>query len=318
MSLSIIIPAHNEAGQIERTLESVLNNGLDFQNTEIVVVGSDCTDDTMCIAEQVLEQDERVRESQLLESGRGKQIAQNIGVAVARGSSIVCHDADVITDTGTFSLMYETLENRPEVKLVGSLIIANVDELPTSSSVLAKVVHSSDIIRRGCLGVRKSVSGGCFGFSTNDGVVFPNSATPDDLWISADIADRYGLEAIEIFMRKRTHATPAQNWHDYIARKSRDSAGFRLLETEFPELAYTVRYVTDYIESNRSSIEIDRRWAEECSNNGINLEELLPAIDMVGLIVKNQQQQTVDDLVNRAGTWEVLKSTKSGALQPVK
>ncbi len=309
MSLSIIIPAHNEAGQIEHTLNSILNNGLNFDETEVIVVGSNCSDDTLGIAERVLDEDCRVKEHQILESGIGQQVAQNVGIAAARASFVISHDADVVSDPGTISQLHKTLEENPEVKLVGPLVVMDSKELPVDFPLLSKVMLR-ETIRRGCLGTRKSVTGGCFGFSVDAEVVFPVSSTPNDSWISADIVHRYGLEGVRILMNKRTQSTPPQNWLDYISTKSRYNAGFGLLELEFPELAYTVQLVTEYIEKNRSREEIDRRWAEECARNGIDLVNLFPTLEKINRIVKNLEQITIDDLVGRAGTWDVIKSTK--------
>ena len=51
VTVTVLIPAHNEAGCIEATLESLLSQS--HPPEKIVVVADNCTDDTVSIARRV-------------------------------------------------------------------------------------------------------------------------------------------------------------------------------------------------------------------------------------------------------------------------
>jgi dolichyl-phosphate beta-glucosyltransferase len=100
-SLSIVIPAYNEAERLPGTLASILSY-LDQQpyDAEVIVVDDGSTDGTARIAEQTLP---RARGFVLWEQHRGKGATVRAGMLAARGERILFMDADLavpITETG--------------------------------------------------------------------------------------------------------------------------------------------------------------------------------------------------------------------------
>lgn len=87
--LSIIIPAHNEAAVVERTLSSILANKVD-RPVQIVVVANGCTDDTAAVVRTF---GDRV---ELVETPVGsKTHALNLGDRVAKYDLRAYLDADI-------------------------------------------------------------------------------------------------------------------------------------------------------------------------------------------------------------------------------
>src|SRR6185503_20147379 len=87
--LSIIIPAHNEASVVARTLNSILTNKLD-RPLQIIVVANGCTDTT---AEVVRKFGDKV---ELVETPVGSKVhALNLGDRVARYDLRAYLDADI-------------------------------------------------------------------------------------------------------------------------------------------------------------------------------------------------------------------------------
>lgn len=309
MNSSIIIPAHNEAGVISRTLESVLSSNLDSRHTEVIVVASDCTDNTLDVAAAYFAERPTVLEQQYIEAGRGQQTALNAGILAARGETIICLDADVTVDPDTLAAMHQSLKREQATKLVGSLVLYNANELPLQPESLGKVLHAESLRKRS-LGVRKSVQGGCLGFNSSDNFLFPESVTPNDVWISAMVADRYGLDSIDILMDKNTYSTPPQNWSDYIALRSRYAVAHLLLSQEYPDLYYTVNQVTDFIEADRKRCDVDKIWQQKCAAEGINLLGLLPLIKTIDRLVGDMVGSVSQELTETNGIWEPITSTK--------
>src|SRR5688500_17813030 len=87
--LSIIIPAHNEASVVERTLKSILANRVD-RPVQIIVVANGCTDGTEAVVRKLAEQVE------LVETPVGSKVhALNLGDRKAKYDLRAYLDADI-------------------------------------------------------------------------------------------------------------------------------------------------------------------------------------------------------------------------------
>lgn len=99
-SLSIIVPARDEAAAIEEALQRML--GLDYPDYEVIAVNDRSTDGTGAIMDRVAAQvGDRLRVvhiQQLPEGWLGKNHAMSVGVSQARGEFILLTDGDVMFD----------------------------------------------------------------------------------------------------------------------------------------------------------------------------------------------------------------------------
>lgn len=98
--LSIIVPARNEARQIEDCVRSLLAQN--YPSFEVIVVDDESTDDTARIVERIAAEDSRLRlvkGAPLPASGWvGKPWALVQGERAARGDWFLCTDADTMHD----------------------------------------------------------------------------------------------------------------------------------------------------------------------------------------------------------------------------
>lgn len=107
--LSVVIPAHNEAGCIQATLDRLTErleaSGIDH---EIIVVNDHSTDDTAQILERVKARAARVRGVENLQDG-GFGWAVRTGIAAARGDAIAIYMADASDRPEDLVRFYETM-----------------------------------------------------------------------------------------------------------------------------------------------------------------------------------------------------------------
>ncbi len=111
--VSIVIPARNEAADIERALSSVLH--LDYPNREIIVVNDRSTDNTATILHRLQAQhsDLRVLTIKHLPTGwLGKNYALFTGATTATGDLLLFTDADVVFSTMALKKAVGVLETK--------------------------------------------------------------------------------------------------------------------------------------------------------------------------------------------------------------
>jgi cellulose synthase/poly-beta-1,6-N-acetylglucosamine synthase-like glycosyltransferase len=92
-SMTVIIAAHNEQGNIRARLENVLAAAPDGSDIEVIVMSDNSTDQTLDLARAFAERDKRVSVFETA-GARGKSAAHNQGVARAHGKILVFTDAE--------------------------------------------------------------------------------------------------------------------------------------------------------------------------------------------------------------------------------
>jgi glycosyltransferase involved in cell wall biosynthesis len=112
--VSIIIPAHNEANVLSRTLDAVARQ--DYAgDLQTIVVANGCTDDTALISRRYEEGARRRRHLTIELDPSGKPAALNAGDAAADGAIRVYLDADITISPSTVSELVTALE-RPSIQ----------------------------------------------------------------------------------------------------------------------------------------------------------------------------------------------------------
>lgn len=103
INVSVIVPAHNEAAVIRRSLGSLLD-GFPFDDWEVIVVCNGCSDDTA----EIVREYGRVR---LIETDTAsKTHALNLGDEAARGKVRIYADADVSITARDLRLLVDRLD----------------------------------------------------------------------------------------------------------------------------------------------------------------------------------------------------------------
>ncbi len=107
--ISIVIPAHNEARYIEKTLRVL--QAQTYASYEVVVVANGCTDATASKARAIGNTLVRV----LVTKKAGISIALNAGARVARGPLLVFLDADTVLEPCALDVIARTFLKRHAV-----------------------------------------------------------------------------------------------------------------------------------------------------------------------------------------------------------
>ena len=105
-SVSIIIPARNEAGNIEAAFQRIPKMG---SHTEIIFVEGHSRDDTYAAIEQALKAHPEWDSQLLSQSGKGKADAARLGFEKASGDILMILDADLTVRPEELPRFYEAL-----------------------------------------------------------------------------------------------------------------------------------------------------------------------------------------------------------------
>lgn len=125
--VSVVIPAWNEAENIEATMRSVLASR--NVRAELIVVDDGSTDDTYAIATRIAASASTMRVTVVSKPNGGKASALNVGIAKAKGVVVVCLDADTIFDPDTISYLVGPLKDPAVGAVSGKVTIADATGL---------------------------------------------------------------------------------------------------------------------------------------------------------------------------------------------
>jgi dolichyl-phosphate beta-glucosyltransferase len=112
LSLSIVIPAFNEAARLGASLRAILDYlSKNVAGTELIVVDDGSTDDTAAVAERSLADPPGLSARLIrLEQNRGKGYAVRKGLLEARANIVLFSDADLSTPITETSKLIEPIE----------------------------------------------------------------------------------------------------------------------------------------------------------------------------------------------------------------
>lgn len=117
-TLSVVIPAFNEAGTVGPLLDAVLRKQIANMTLEVIVVESNSTDGTRQIVERYAEHP-RVKVI-LEEKPKGKGHAVRTGLSAATGDFVLIQDADLEYDLEDYEVLLEPLTSGREAFVLGS------------------------------------------------------------------------------------------------------------------------------------------------------------------------------------------------------
>lgn len=111
--VSVMVPAHNEAVVLKRTVESILRFDYPKDRYEVIVINDNSTDNTaQVLADLQKKYADRfliVVNTDPIVGGKGKSNALNIGYSVARGDVFAIYDADNTPEPPALRLLVENL-----------------------------------------------------------------------------------------------------------------------------------------------------------------------------------------------------------------
>jgi len=136
--ISVVIPALNEEGFLERTLKSLLKQ--DFRQFELIVVDNNSTDRTAKIAEEF-------GAKVVFEPKRGIGAARQRGFLEARGEIIATTDADTILPKNWVSKILKEFKKRKKTVAFGGLFVL-CSGTPTSRVVISRFAYPAWVLDR--------------------------------------------------------------------------------------------------------------------------------------------------------------------------
>jgi len=143
LSVSVIVPAYDEAVVLENCLSSILTS--DHHDLEVIVVDDGSTDDTLLIARRFAEADDRV--VVVTQPNAGKGAALNAGIARSRGDILLFVDADGIFQPDTVTEMLRGFDHPRVGAVCGDDRPVNLDRPQTR--LLALISHvGTGLVRR--------------------------------------------------------------------------------------------------------------------------------------------------------------------------
>lgn len=124
-TLSVIVPAHNEAGLVGACLRALFASQSMTGGAEVIVVANGCTDATAAEARACTEAaTARGWHLTVLERAQGgKPGALNAGEAMARGRVLAYLDADVIVSPALFAELVQVLDRDAATYASGRVVI---------------------------------------------------------------------------------------------------------------------------------------------------------------------------------------------------
>ncbi|WP_407276509.1 glycosyltransferase [Halothiobacillus sp. DCM-1] len=122
---SIIVPAHNEAAELGRTLDALFAQHYPAGRWEVIVVENGSTDGTLAIAQSYLERAELPCAYRVIQSERGVSNAKNAGLAAVDPQSqwVVFCDADTRLLPGALLHFNTWLNRQGEGQAVGTTAV---------------------------------------------------------------------------------------------------------------------------------------------------------------------------------------------------
>ena len=127
--LSVVMPAHNAASLLPRTLGALRNSDLARERFEIIVVDDGSSDETSLIAA-------RYADTVVSLPGRphGPAYARNRGFEVSRGDLIVFIDSDCVVHQDTLSRFLNRFTSEPDL----GALFGSYDDKPTASGLMSQ------------------------------------------------------------------------------------------------------------------------------------------------------------------------------------
>ncbi|MBH8145678.1 glycosyltransferase [Clostridioides difficile] len=120
--ISILVPAHNEAKVIGRTVESLLLLNYPKSKMKLIVINDNSSDNSKEILENIKDRYNNynftIINTDSLTGGKGKSNALNIGYTISKGDFIAVYDADNTPDKNALRYLVQTIVMNDELGAV--------------------------------------------------------------------------------------------------------------------------------------------------------------------------------------------------------
>ena len=140
-SLSVIVPARNEAGTIEKIVQQIPEQGV---FTEIIFIEGHSNDNTLAEIKRVVEKyKDKKKLKYFVQSGKGKGDAVRLGFEMAEGDILAIYDADMTVPAKDLEKFYTAIADGKGEFINGSRLVYSLeDESMRSLNYLANKIFS--------------------------------------------------------------------------------------------------------------------------------------------------------------------------------
>jgi biofilm PGA synthesis N-glycosyltransferase PgaC len=121
--ITVIVPAYNEAANIKRTLESIVES--DYPAKEVIVVDDGSKDLTYAIASHYAQTHKDCKIRVMRKKNGGKASAMNYGLRFAAGEIVVIVDADSLIEKNTLRDIAKEFQRPDVVAVAGTVKVLN-------------------------------------------------------------------------------------------------------------------------------------------------------------------------------------------------
>ncbi len=230
--VSVLVPARNEADNIEKCLQSILQQDYPGRLCEIIVIDDHSDDGTTTLVKALDE--ERIKLLQLSDHSTadrllaGKKAALKVGISVAKGELIITTDADCWMEPEWLSLLVSYYEGRQAKMIAAPVVMANENTLLERCQSLdfcgmmgitgAGISKGYLLMANGAnLAYEKAAFEAVGGF---DGI--DHLASGDDMLLMQKMAATYPGQISFLKNPKATVHTHAQpSWHSFLQQRIR-------------------------------------------------------------------------------------------------
>ena len=129
--VSILVPCHNEASNIEDTVEALL--AIDYPEYEILLIDDGSTDTSPQLLDRLARQDPRIRVIHLAQN-QGKAVGLNTAAMMAKHDFFLCIDGDSLVDPHCLRWMMRHLVSSPRVG-----VVSGNPRIRTRSTLLGRI-----------------------------------------------------------------------------------------------------------------------------------------------------------------------------------
>jgi cellulose synthase/poly-beta-1,6-N-acetylglucosamine synthase-like glycosyltransferase len=136
--ISVIVPAFNEAANIKRTLDSIVDS--DYPAKEIIIVDDGSKDLTYAIASQYMQTHKHCTIRVMQKKNGGKASAMNYGLRFAVGEIVVIVDADSLIEKNTLREIAKEFQRPDVVAVAGTVKVLNTVNILTNCTALECVL----------------------------------------------------------------------------------------------------------------------------------------------------------------------------------
>ena len=297
--ISVGVCAYNEGRNIGGFLQNVLWEQDLSADSEVLVVCSGCTDNTIEVANVFAAKDSRVKVYREQER-KGKASAINLILANAKGDAILFVSADTLPKSGSFSKMLARLQE-PKVGIVNG----NPVPVNASNSLVGKVVrlmwrfHSNIFEQLNDAGLARHATEA---FCIRRGIVtkIPAETVNDDAYIAVSAKKQGWL--IKFVSKAEVSICGPQTYLEYFQQRRRVIFGhyqLRRLTGESPQ--YLVHMLpTHPVRIAKLGLQVFRETDPVALATFLLTEFLVNAAAMIDFALGNTHQR-----------WRVLQSTKT-------